>query len=606
MKLLIPVQSDAQDGGFPTHPRKAKKWLADLPQANMGEMTKQIFSAVRAINRSKLPAKHRLEIMEMLREPSRGIFNNLKKYFINRTFPLPEKSKKIVNLNQALLQEMALGYKIILQQSADNIEKVDDKSQAIAIARAIKYLSELFLRASEIYAAVPANTWKDVHQMFAYAVESKLHRNTVDDNENPNGKACIEDIYKQMLLFSLSRPTALRQSDSERVYKKLYSWVTQSNLGIQTQENQINRFFCARIEEDRPPSYLNQQDCDSDNQVFTLETSDLVDNIRKEINHSAHKQDSITVGDELSTETLKALAMSWGVMPKRRFSRAGSHGRIIAAIGLAHAAKMISESSLPESMRSMPESFAAGESFSLETIPDELKSMPENQSGYMTHTEIGSTSNNAWDMVAKGKVMTDAFDRQRQQIEAEQLKLNKEDDDLHWEIVNISAGGYCLRWNSETTSKAQIGELIAIHEHEANGHYEWRVGAIRWMQFTAKNGLEIGVQVLSPKVIAAQVQRLNRLEEAPFDALMVPGIRPLNQPATIVLPAHAFKTGDKLKVEVFEQHIEIKLSDKKEHTGSFTQFQFIHLEQDARKKKVEKMQEAEKNKDDFDEIWSSL
>ena len=33
-------------------------------------------------------------------------FDNLKKYFINRTLPLPEKSQKIVNLNQSILQEL--------------------------------------------------------------------------------------------------------------------------------------------------------------------------------------------------------------------------------------------------------------------------------------------------------------------------------------------------------------------------------------------------------------------------------------------------------------------------------------------------------------------
>ena len=606
MKLRIPQQSEAQDSTFPNHPRKVKKWLADLPQANMGEITRQIFGAVREINRRKIPAKQRLEILEMLRTPSRSIFDNLKKYFINRTFPLPEKSKKIVTLNQALLQEMALGYKIIIQQAATKSEKVDNKSLTISIARAIKYQSELFLRASEIYASVPAHIWQETHQIFAYAIDTKLHRNMVDDSENPNKKASIEDIYKQMLLFSLSRPTAMRQSDSERVYNKLYNWSAQTNLGDQTQENQVNRFFCARIEEDRPPSYVNQQDCNSDNRVFTLETTDLVDNIRKEISSPAREQDSITVGAELSTETLKALAMSWGVMPTRRFSRAGKHGHIAAAIGLAHAAKMISQSNIPESLEAISNSFDEGASFSLENIPEELKSMPDNQSGYMTHTEIGKTDNNAWDMVAKGRVMTDAFDQQRKVREAQQLKLHKEDDDLHWQVVNISAGGYCLRWNSETTSKAQIGELIAVHEREANGGYEWRIGVIRWMQFTSEDGLEIGVQLLSPKVIAAQAHRLNKRDEIPFEALMIPGIRPLNQPATVILPAHAFKTGDKLKVEVFEQTIEIRLSDKNEHTGSFTQFQFEHLEQQVRKHKIEKKEESSKKKDDFDEIWSSL
>ena len=605
MKLPIPTQSNDQDCAYPTNPRQAKKWLADLPQANMGEMTKQIFSAVRELNRTKIPAKHRFEIMEMLRTPSRGIFNNLKKYFINRTFPLPEKSRKIVNLNQALLQEISLSYKIITQQVADKTEKIDKKHHATVIARAIKYQSEMFLRASEIYASVPKNTWHDAHQMFAYAVEAKLHQNIIEDIEHPNKKTSIESVYKQMLLFSLSRPTALRQSDSERVYKKLYNWAAQANLGDKTQENQIDRFFCTRIEEDRPPSYLTQQDCDSDNKVFTLETAELVDNIRKEIGNSADKSDVITVGDDLSIETLKALALAWGVMPKRRFSRAGSHGNIVAAIGLSYAAKRIHDSSLSE-LETIPDSFSVADGFSLETIPEELKAMSDSSSTYMTHTEVASTENNAWDMVARGTAMTDAFDQQRKRREAEQLKLNKEDADLHWEIVNISAGGYCLRWNSETTSKAQIGELIAIQELEANGNYEWRIGTIRWMQFTSEHGLEIGVQVLSPKVIAAEAHRLNRSEEEPFEALMIPGIRPLNQPATIVLPAHAFKTSDKLKIEVFDQHIEIKLSEKKEHTGSFTQFLFVHLEQEIKKQKIEKKEEAIKKKDDFDEIWSSL
>ncbi len=606
MKLRIPEQSDNEDSALPIQPRKLKKWLADLPQANMGEMTRQIFGAIRELNRKKIPAKHRLEIMEMMRVPSRGIFDNLKKYFINRTFPLPEKSKKIVNLNQALLQEMALGYKIIIQHAASKSESVDAKIQTIAMARAIQYQSELFLRASEIYATVPANIWLDSHQIFAYAVDLKLHRNTIDDNETPNKNTTIEDIYKQMLLFSLSRPTAMRQSDSERVYNKLYNWVAQTNLNDKVQENQINRFFCARIDEDQTPSYLNQQDCDSDNRIFTLETAELVDNIRKEISSTTGKQDSITVGEDLSTETLKTLAMSWGVMPKRRFSRAGKQGHIVAAISLAHAAKMIGNSDLPESLESMSESFDAGDSFTLENIPEELKSMSDGASGYVTHTEIGGTQNNAWDMVAKGKAMTNAFDKQHKLVTSKKLKLNKEDDDLHWEVVNISAGGYCLRWNSENTSKAQIGELIALHEREANGGYEWRVGTIRWMQFTTKNGLEIGVQVLSPKVIAAQAHRFNKRDEAPFNALMMPGIRLLNQAATIILPAHAFKTGDKLKVEVFEQNIVIKLNEKKEHTGSFTQFQFIHVEQQTQKKKIEKKQGTSKRKDNFDEIWSSL
>ena len=232
--------------------------------------------------------------------------------------------------------------------------------------------------------------------------------------------------------------------------------------------------------------------------------------------------------------------------------------------------------------------------------------MSKGSPSYLTQTEEKNTSSNAWDMVARGRVMSNAIDQQQKARQAQRLKINKEDADLHWEVVNISAGGYCLHWNSETTSNAQIGELIAINECGANGAYEWRIGVIRWMQFTVKHGLEIGVHLLSPKVIAALAHRLNQSNEAPFEALMIPGIRPLNQPATLILPAHAFKTGDRLKIEILDQKIEITLSEISEHTGSFTQFQFEHIDQQTRKSKTDKKEGTSKKKNDFDEIWSSL
>jgi hypothetical protein len=556
MKLYIPEQSEPARDAFPSHPRKVKKWLAAVPQTNMGEMTRQIFNTLRDLNRQKMSNKFRLENMEMMSAPCREIFKNLEKYFINRTLPLPEKSRKIVNLNQALLQEVAYGYKIIVYEAANKIdEKIDSKSQSIAIARSIKYLSELFLRASEIYAEMPEGTWYDLHQMYAYAEAKGIHKNKVNDPEHPNSKTTIENLYKQVLLFALARPTAMRQSDTARVFNKLYEWSLQAKLDNNPHESQINRFFCTNAEEDRPPLYLTQKDCENSDGVHTLETTELINTINKQISSSEQKQDELAIGDKISLETLKVLAMSWGVMPKRRFSRAERHGHIAAAIGLTHAAKKIREENVQDtSDESMPDPFGdAPDSFSLEAIPEEMKTMAgEHESkGYMTHTEIGGShsSGDAWDNVARGKVLTGNSERERQQLMDTDIR-NKEDDDLHWEVVNISAGGYCLRWASDSTSKAQIGELIAIREREKE--------------------------------------------------------KPLKQPATILLPAHAFKTGDKLKVKVLQQSMNIQLGTRREHTGSFTQFQFTHIEEGDRTQKVKKKKETSKNKDDFDEIWTSL
>ncbi len=609
MKLHIPDQLPAGKNAFPQHPRDLRKWLNNLPQANMGDLTRQFFTGLRALNRQTVPGKYRLEDMELLRRQARSIFDYLKKYFINRTLPLQEKSQKIVTLNQSLLQEMIFGYKIIVQNAANGVDnKIDNKMQTQAICRVLAYMNELLLRASLIYDTPPSDTWSDMHQLYAYARQKKLHTTKCNDDEHPAGKTTIESFYKQALLFALARPTAMRQNDCERVYRKLVSWESLTKLSENPLESQVDRFFCVRPEENRPPSYLTQQDLGSEQNILTLDTSELVDTIRKELGQSSQKPGVMTVGEQLSNETLKTLSSSWGISPKRRYSRAGKGGHIEAAIGLTHAAQAIRNERKkiePGANRTGPLSPASAPSLTLQTISPEMRRM-QDEGTYMTHHEIGHPDDNAWDDIARGRVLTDSYDRERKMLETEKLKLNREDDDLHWEIVNISAGGYRLRWNSDNTSRAQIGELIALHELESDGSYQWRVGVIRWMQYSRGSGLEIGAQILSPKAIAAKAQRFNKPKEEPFDCIMLPGIRVLNQHPSVLTPAHAFKTGDRLNVTVLEQEMTIKLIETSEHTGSFTQFQFANNDVATRQQKAEKKIQSEKNPDDFDEIWSSL
>ena len=549
--------------------------------------------------------------MELLREPLRNIFNNLEKHFINRTLPLPEKSQKIVYLNLSLLQEVSYGYKTIVFEAANDIDKkIDSKTQSIAILRALRYMSELLLRASEIYEPSPPGTWYDLHQMYSYAEKHGFHNKPVADVEYVDKKASIEDYYKQVLLFALARPISMRQSDTERVYKKLSEWSRLTKLGSKADETRVNRFFCARIDQDRPPDYLSLKDCDGSSDIRTLDTSELVETIRIEINTTRHSAGKITVGENISAGTLQVLAMAWGVCAKRRFSRADRSGHIKAAIGLVNAAQHVAGKIDLEQAEDEPTVIMPGKhnqlNISLETRPEDSKpGESQAQPAYVTQNDRGINGEDAWDMVARGKVLTDTFVREKEFVVDLPFKLKKEYD-KHWQVVNVSAGGYCLRWHSNKSSRAQIGEPIALRETEPDGNEVWRIGVIRWMQYFRKSGLEIGVQVLSPRVYAATAQRSHRPQEEPFDCLMLPGIKPLKQPASILLPAHAFRPGDKLNIVVMEQETEIKLNSIKEHTGSFTQFQYTSLAEADAAEQEQTQDVSEKNKDNFDEIWSSL
>ncbi|PCI08159.1 MAG: hypothetical protein COB77_03050 [Gammaproteobacteria bacterium] len=611
MKLNLPEQKPPTRESTPSNPRKLKKVLSALPNANMGELTKQIFQILRDQNRQPMPNKHRLENLEMLRIQARNVFNNLKKYFINRTLPLPEKSQKIVNLNQLILQELVNGYQIITYESANNVDKsIDDSTLSTAIYRAIKYLSEMFLRASEIYAPCPENLWQEAHQLFIYAESKNLADSIIIDTENTPEKTTIENCYKQLLLFALARPIALRQSDSERIYKKLFQWSQYASLHREASEKMIDHVFSIKVHDDAAPNYLSKNDIESGVTLRILDATKLVAHVRNVITEQNKLKPRLTVGDDIPVETLTILANTWAKNTKRRFSRAERLGQINVAIGLKNAAKAIRDSLKKNDTIDTKSGLARTSTsanhepaFTLEKIVGEHD---KREQGYMTHTEIGAGENNSWDMVAKGRVLTETYEKETQHIAEQNLGIKKNNEESHWEIVNISAGGYCLHWISDETSKAQIGEIIVLKEFDATKDFEWRIGVIRWMQFTQTYGLEIGVQVISPKIIAATAQRVNRPEEPPFDCLMLPGTKALKQAASTILPSHAFKTNDKLVVQILANKFSITLEATRKQTGSFTQFTYKSTEEATRIKKQAKKELATKNKDDFDELWSSL
>lgn len=620
MKLNIPEQAPANEDEFPTHPRKVKKWLEGLRQANMGDYTRLMYNGLLKLNRTSMPPDHRFENMELLREPVRHIFNQLHKQFVNRTLPLPEKSLKIVNLNQTLLSEMAIGYKALVFEASNDISKVDSKHALIACERALHYLSEMQLRSSQIYTEQPQGNWWDIHHLYAYAETKRIHQKSIKDSELKSGATTIEDLYKQILLFSLAKPNSMRQSDADRVFKSMQGWAPRTALSIKPVANNMNRHYCCRLDRDLPPGCYSTEEIPDSENLRTLSTAALVNYLRSQIDETDMLSNGVAFGDQVSQETLRSLVTAWSMCSKRRFSRAIREVEVKIAIGLNPIFEaLVAETAAPAKQKDKrPASM-----FSLESIPESARVnrdvySQQDPSIFLTHPELKAEKDKSaanWDLVGRGRALTESYSSELQKQNSEMGDLNKEAPDLHWRVTNVSAGGYCLQWTSENPSRALVGELIGVREREPDSTFQWRVGVIRWMQFNRQTGLEIGVQVMSPKVVNCTVQRVDRKNEQPFRCLMLPGIKPIQQPSTLLMPAHAFRKGSSLKLHVYDRDMDINLGTIREHTGSFTQFQFTQKSEEAPKSggntgggsnTPDSSGQKKSNHDDFDSIWSSL
>ena len=145
-----------------------------------------------------------------------------------------------------------------------------------------------------------------------------------------------------------------------------------------------------------------------------------------------------------------------------------------------------------------------------------------------------------------------------------------------WTMANISAGGYSLLWDSDDSSNAQVGEVVAIIEQNTLCENEWHLGVVRWMKCTSSYGLELGIQMLSPSAQAvwAYMNESGIHTGRKMQGILLPEIKMLRQQASLLLPTLPFRAGCVATLETAGALENIKLTRQLENTGSFAQYHF--------------------------------
>ena len=101
-------------------PRDLKRWVADLPKANLGETARLLYQALVELNQLVASSDTRLQLLELLRPDIYYVCQNLERHFLNQAVVLDERPRKVANLCQALQNHLATGYKLIISQEAGN------------------------------------------------------------------------------------------------------------------------------------------------------------------------------------------------------------------------------------------------------------------------------------------------------------------------------------------------------------------------------------------------------------------------------------------------------------------------------------------------------
>ena len=600
MQLSVPNRTAPKNGSFNSKAAGVKQWINRLPMANIGATTRLLFEALIDLNQQDIPAQQRFKALEMLRKPVQFVTGHMQKHFVGQPLPLAARNLKVARLSREVTHSLATGYKVLVMEQLAGIGRGDRKLLVTAIHRATKLLGAVLLKAYQVYESYPDSVWLEIHSLYRYAEANDLHNTPVaDDYVRSRKGSTIADAYKQLLLLALACPYRLRQAEIEQIYQALELWAPLAEL--QRVGENGTALFSTNLDSDQPPSYLVLREAGANRSTCrALNTVRLADRVRQAL--AATRNPNSRAPVEIGARTLRHLMLTWGVMPKRRSTRAKNSADVVVSVGLSSIHYFISgeaafnNASSPAELCPQPdnvqrEAALTGRArFAAREVKSRQGQLPDVwEMSYRIEGEAAPTSIE----LAVAKAAAGA------QIDTSHRAQN-------WKMVNVSAGGYCLLWDNPEATRAQVGELLGIREECDPDTFHWRLGVIRWLKCADKPGLELGVQMLSPGAvaIAACPDKGKPSAENYTRGLLLPEIAALQQQATLLLPSPPFKPGDTAIANCQGRLIRLRLTKLVENTGSFAQFQFASLGEVEHP--LPKNTRKPQNPSDFSDVWDLL
>jgi len=138
-----------------------------------------------------------------------------------------------------------------------------------------------------------------------------------------------------------------------------------------------------------------------------------------------------------------------------------------------------------------------------------------------------------------------------------------------WQILNVGAGGYALRKFNSSQVSMQVGDIAAIKNNET---LSWEIGVIRWASINELEQLDIGFELLSPKVTAIKTK--SRKSAAKTNALLLPEQSALKQQTSIITPRGEYTLGETIDLIDEDKTTMVLLTKLIERTSSFERYQY--------------------------------
>ena len=596
-------------------PKHVSAWIEQLPAANLGESSQNIYRLLVEANQTILEPDNRLSILNILEPAALNLIDALERQFINNHISLSDKQRKVAALVQALQTELSFGYHAVIESiMSEGVKRSNKKVLAHAICLATKFHGLVILRCYQLYASVPGRVWRELYRLYQLAKEQQVENLKITANDGSEPWSA-KNHFTQILLLSIANPYQLRQSEIELVWKILPIYVEFCSLEAHSYSKNP---FLLNLNSNAPPVQKSLYVNSENENKLKISVVAVIDKIKIDLAQISEKAKY----SARRTMVYKHLIHCWSHGTQRSFARTACEDEIQVSIGLGATHFLLTESLLKrqaaeqgidtdeleyneQTLDAMEGSLKDATLATVATNKDNLRVSADRN--YLSTSAVANKD--VWaklyrpeQAIAEEEKEQPVIQRSRDTIVRDSYKIQSS------QLVNMSPGGYCVQVSAaELPKHAQTGEIIGFVEGDpANNH--WSLGIVRWVRRQVKgDNIQMGVQLLAPDVLPINVQLKNNRSEtsAPQRALLLPALTGVGQAATIITNPLAFNINNKLKVTEISKEYEVKLTKEISSSGSSKQFSFQKITPNKENTKPHKV-EKKPDQDGLDGIWDLI
>ncbi|MEE8481891.1 MAG: hypothetical protein V3S12_00930 [Acidiferrobacterales bacterium] len=538
-----------------TTPKSTRVWLNSLPFSDNSQTTRDLYRSIYTLNRLEIDPAKRTDILELYRTPVNTVTATFQQTLGQQPLPVAENVRRMIEIVRELNREMSLGYKIVLLDQQGNWKhRLMNKSPALVVERAMRYLGEVLVHCYHTYLPFPSQIWSELNELYRFSEFTDLLETTVKiDLGRDAGATSIEERYKQICLLGVCNPYQLPQGDARKIHIFLYRWANMAVLRQLDTTSVMTACFQIDLLRDAPPVYYSSPiDPMYEKRARILDANALVSQIQSFVQRleNGEPASQLDLGTECldiaCLELLRRMNRAWATASARQHGRSGGKGILSVCVGL-NAIHFFADGQRP---------FSA---------PVDVKSA--------TTPTADET-----DDVEPLDIDVDLIDETEQREPAPPL-VAEDFHVTHWEIVDQSANGLFLRSMMQSGIKVRIGEILGV-QFDGKAGAEWWPATVRRLQGDAAGMIEIGIELLASQLEPAAVCAADGTGIY-HAALTLPALETTGKksPRSLVIPRGVFREqADMLLVVGGElPPVRVRPLMLVEHSNSFEQIYFAEV-----------------------------